>query len=87
MTALNDLTVKYNEAWVEYGRAVDLLSDAQTLIDTVYESDLFDQEVPILARILVEKMEEGIKLRRAYVESLRVKIRIILDSAEADQRD
>jgi hypothetical protein len=83
MSAINDLNKKHAEAWVEYGRALDLVSDAETLLDTICESDLFDQEVPILARILIEKMDEGIKLRKAYMESLRVKKNIILDAMEA----
>ena len=84
MTAINDLAKEHAAAWEFYCRALDLVSDAETLLDTICDSDLFDQEVPILARILVEKMREGIDLRKAYMESLRVKKNIILDAMEAD---
>jgi hypothetical protein len=83
MSAIKDLGVQYHAACSEYARAIDLAADAETLLDTIGESDLFDQEVPILARILVEKMEEGIKLRKSYIDSLKVKMSIILDAMEA----
>jgi hypothetical protein len=87
MTAINDLAKEQAAAWEYYCRALDLVSDAEALLETIEESDLFDHEVAILGRILVEKMNEGVAFRRAYTESLRVKKNIILDAMEADERD
>lgn len=87
MSAMSNLDKEFSRAWGDYLRAKDLVSDAETLLETFEECDLFDQEVAILGRILIEKMNEGLKYRRAYNDSLRVKMNIILDQMEAADRD